>query len=351
LTPGGVFDSDKLKSKAAGLEEQSADPNFWDDRERAEKILSELKRLKGRYEPWEVLVSDLTNSIELLELAKEEGDDSLEEEIHDTLKSLEETFERLNTLELLSEETDGLNAFVTIHSGAGGTEACDWAAMLYRMYSRWVERKGYKLTLLDMQEAEGGIKSVSIQINGDYAHGMLKGEGGIHRLVRISPFDSNARRHTSFASVYVSPVIDDSIDVDIKPDDVRIDTYRASGAGGQHVNKTDSAVRLTHIETGVVAQCQNERSQTKNKDMAFKILRSRLYEFYRQKQQEEQAKNAAEKKEIGWGSQIRSYVFQPYTMVKDLRTREETGNIQAVMDGDIDQFIEEYLRYSSQDRE
>ncbi|MDC7219351.1 MAG: peptide chain release factor 2 [Spirochaetales bacterium] len=345
------LDSDRLKKQAAELESQSADPNFWDDRETAEKILSNLKRLKGRYEPWEKLVSDLNDCIELLELAKEEGDESLEGEIAATMDSMEETFERLNTLELLSEETDGLNAFVTIHSGAGGTEACDWAAMLYRMYSRWVERKGFKMSLLDMQEAEGGIKSVSIQINGDYAHGLMKGEGGIHRLVRISPFDSNARRHTSFASVYVSPVIDDSIDVDVKPDDVRIDTYRASGAGGQHVNKTDSAVRLTHIETGVVAQCQNERSQTKNKEMAFKILRSRLYEFYRQKQEEEQAKNAAEKKEIGWGSQIRSYVFHPYTMVKDLRTREETGNIQAVMDGDIDQFIEEYLRYSSQNRE
>ncbi len=267
------------------------------------------------------------------------------------MDSLEQTFENLNTLELLSEETDGLNAFVTIHSGAGGTEACDWASMLYRMYSRWVERKGFKMTLLDILEAEGGIKSVSVQINGDYAHGLLKGEGGIHRLVRISPFDSNARRHTSFASVYVSPVIDDSIEVDIKPEDVRIDTYRSSGAGGQHVNKTDSAVRLTHLESGLVVQCQNERSQTKNKDTAFKILRSRLYEYYRQKQQEEQAKNAAEKKDIGWGSQIRSYVFHPYTMVKDLRTRAETGNIQAVMDGDIDQFIEEYLRYSSQNRE
>lgn len=297
------------------------------------------------------MTQDLDDCLELYDLAKEEGDESLEGELTQTLDHLESEFEKLNTLELLSEETDGLGAFVTIHSGAGGTEACDWAAMLYRMYSRWVERKGFKMILLDMQEAEGGIKSVSLQINGDYAHGLLKGEGGIHRLVRISPFDSNARRHTSFASVYVSPVIDDTIEIDIKPDDVRIDTYRASGAGGQHVNKTDSAVRLTHIESGLVVQCQNERSQTKNKEMAFKILRSRLYEYLRQKQEEEQAKNAAEKKEIGWGSQIRSYVFHPYTMVKDLRTREETGNIQAVMDGDIDSFIEEYLRYNAQGRE
>ncbi|MBN2625249.1 MAG: peptide chain release factor 2 [Spirochaetales bacterium] len=350
-TPGGDFDSAKLKNKAAELESLSADPDFWNDREQAEKILSELKRVKGRYEPWEELLTDLSDCQELLALAQEEKDESLEGEISDAMDSLQTTFDRLNTLELLSDETDSMNAFVTIHSGAGGTEACDWASMLYRMYSRWVERKSFKMTLLDMQEAEGGIKSVSIQINGEYAHGLLKGEGGIHRLVRISPFDSNARRHTSFASVYVSPVIDDSIEVDIKPDDVRIDTYRASGAGGQHVNKTDSAVRLTHIESGLVVQCQNERSQTKNKDTAFKILRSRLFEYYRQKQEEEQAKNAAEKKDIGWGSQIRSYVFHPYTMVKDLRTREETGNIQAVMDGDIDQFIEEYLRYSSQNRE
>jgi peptide chain release factor 2 len=222
--------------------------------------------------------------------------------------------------------------------------------MLYRMYSRWTERKGFKLSLIDMQEAEGGIKSVSVQIDGEYACGLLKGEGGIHRLVRISPFDSNARRHTSFASVYVSPVIDDSIEVEIRPDDIRVDTYRASGAGGQHVNKTSSAVRITHLETNIVVQCQNERSQFKNKDMAMKMLKSRLYEYYRQKQEEEKARSAAEKKEIGWGSQIRSYVFQPYTMVKDLRTRRETGNIQAVMDGDIDGFIEEYLRYNRNKR-
>ena len=349
--PGGVFDSDKLKNKVSILEAQSAEPGFWNDRESAEKILSELNRIKNRYVPWESLVAELQDCTELFLLAKEEKDESLENEIAQSIKHLEKTYDLLNTLELLSLETDPLGAFITIHSGAGGTEACDWAAMLYRMYSRWVERKGFKMTLLDMQEAEGGIKSVSIQINGEYAHGFLKGEGGIHRLVRISPFDSNARRHTSFASVYVSPVIDDTIDVDIKPDDVRIDTYRASGAGGQHVNKTDSAVRLTHIESGLVVQCQNERSQTKNKATAFKILRSRLYEYYRQKQEEEQVKNAAEKKEIGWGSQIRSYVFHPYAMVKDLRTRKETGNVQAVMDGEIDGFIEEYLRFNSQNRE
>ena len=217
--------------------------------------------------------------------------------------------------------------------------------MLYRMYGRWAEQKEFTMTLLDIQESEGGIKSVDLQIDGPYAHGLLKGEGGIHRLVRISPFDSAGRRHTSFASVYVSPVFDDDIEVDVKPDDIRVDTYRASGAGGQHVNKTSSAVRMTHLETGIVVQCQNERSQLKNRATAMKVLKSRLYEFYRQKQEEERAAGAAEKKDIGWGSQIRSYVFHPYTMVKDLRTRHETGNIQAVMDGDLDPFIDSYLRW------
>lgn len=282
---------------------------------------------------------------ELYQLAVEEKDPSLEGEISQSLKKIEALYEKLNTLELLSDETDPLSAFVTIHSGAGGTEACDWASMLYRMYQRWVERKGFKMQLLDMLEAEGGIKSVSFQVEGDYVHGLLKGEGGIHRLVRISPFDSNSRRHTSFASVYVSPVIDESIEVDIKPDDIRIDTYRSSGAGGQHVNTTDSAVRITHLESNLVVQCQNERSQIKNRETAMKVLKSRLYEYYRQKQAEEISKNAAEKKEIGWGSQIRSYVFHPYSMVKDLRTRHETGNIQSVMDGDLDPFIESFLHY------
>jgi len=307
--------------------------------------LSELKRTKDKLESWESLKEQMEDCEELLNLALEEEDPSLEEEIQESLTQIESRFDTLNTLELLSEKTDPLSAFVTIHSGAGGTEACDWASMLYRMYQRWVEQKGFKMQLLDLLEAEGGIKSVSFQVDGDYAHGLLKGEGGIHRLVRISPFDSNSRRHTSFASVYVSPVIDDSIEVDIKPDDIRVDTYRSSGAGGQHVNTTDSAVRITHLESGLVVQCQNERSQIKNRDTAMKVLKSRLYEYYRQKQEEEISKNAAEKKEIGWGSQIRSYVFHPYSMVKDLRTRHETGNIQAVMDGELDAFIEAYLHY------
>lgn len=342
---GGDFDTAELKNQAVELEKESGDPDFWNDRDNAEKKLAQLKRLKNKFEPWEKLVQDLSDVKELFELAVEEGDESLESEIQEQLNKINESFANLNSLELLSEETDVLSAFITIHSGAGGTEACDWTSMLYRMYSRWIERKNYKITVMDTVEAEGGIKSISFQVDGDYSYGYLKGEGGIHRLVRISPFDSNARRHTSFASVYVSPVIDDSINVDIKPDDIRVDTYRASGSGGQHVNKTSSAVRMTHLETGIVVQCQNQRSQLKNRDSAMKMLKSRLYEYYKQKQDEEQSQNAAEKKDIGWGSQIRSYVFHPYTMVKDLRTRQETGNIQNVMDGDIDQFIDAYLKY------
>ncbi len=342
---GGVFDSFELKKKVEQLENLTARPDFWDKHEAAEKTLAEIKRTKSLYEPWESLVADLEDAQVLLSLADEAGDESLEDEITESFNSVSETYEKLRTLQLLGEKTDSSSAFVTIHSGAGGTESCDWTAMLYRMYGRWVEQRGFKMTMLDMQEAEGGIKSVDLQIDGDFAHGLLKGEGGIHRLVRISPFDSAGRRHTSFASVYVSPVFEDDIEVEVKSEDIRVDTYRASGAGGQHVNKTSSAVRMTHLETGIVVQCQNERSQLKNRATAMKVLKSRLYEFYRQKQDEERASSAAEKKDIGWGSQIRSYVFHPYTMVKDLRTRHETGNIQAVMDGELDPFIESYLRW------
>lgn len=307
-----------------------------------------LTRLKGRLEPWEALLGEATDAVELIELAREESDDETAESVRATLETLNERYEKLRLTELLSGEHDDNPAFLTIHSGAGGTEACDWASMLLRMYSRFLERHGYKYETLEFLEAEGGVKSVTLQVTGPKAYGYLKGETGVHRLVRISPFDSSGRRHTSFASVYVSPVLDDTIEVDIKPDEIRVDTYRAQGAGGQHVNKTDSAVRMTHIETGIVVQCQNERSQHKNRDMAMKMLRSRLYEYYRAQQEAERAENAAEKREIAWGSQIRSYVFQPYTMVKDHRTKEETGNVDAVMDGEIDRFIESYLRSSWQ---
>lgn len=309
--------------------------------------MSDMNQLKRLYEPWEELIRSMDDIKELFELAIEESEEAYYEEIKDGLETLTSNYEKLTVLELMGEEADAAGAYVTIHSGAGGTEACDWANMLYRMYFRWIEKSGYSYTIIELQDAEGGIKSVSFEVKGEYTYGMLKGETGVHRLVRISPFDSASRRHTSFASVYVSPVIDDSITVDIKPDDIRVDTYRASGAGGQHVNKTSSAVRLTHHESGIVVQCQNERSQLKNRALAMKVLKSRLYEYYKQIQDAKNAENSAEKREIGWGNQIRSYVFQPYRMIKDLRTKHETSNIQSVMDGNIDPFIESYLRYNA----
>jgi peptide chain release factor 2 len=303
-----------------------------------------MNRIKKRYEPWKELMEEYEDLETLYQLAQEEEDNSWESEIARKLEDQQKKYEKLRVLELLGEEFDENDAFLTIHAGAGGTEACDWVSMLFRMYGKWGENRSFSMDILDVMEAEGGIKSVTVQITGDFVYGYLKSETGIHRLVRISPFDSGARRHTSFASVYVSPVIEDDIEVDIKPEEIRVDTYRAQGAGGQHVNKTDSAVRITHLETGLVVQCQNERSQHKNKANAMKVLRSRLYEFYREKQEKEQEKKMQEKKDISWGNQIRSYVFQPYTMVKDHRTNYEIGNIQRVMDGDIDMFIEEYLR-------
>ncbi|MEX2445296.1 MAG: peptide chain release factor 2 [Alkalispirochaeta sp.] len=343
----GIFDPDDVRAQIADKEAASADPEFWNDREKAESTMTEIKRLRDTIEPWETLIEKLDDAEALLELALEEGDDSQEAEIRAAMNSARKAYEKLQLKQLLSGEADTANAFLTIHSGAGGTEANDWASMLYRMYTRWLDAHEFKRELIDLQEAEGGIKSVTLEVSGPYAFGYLKAEAGIHRLVRISPFDSSGRRHTSFASVYVAPVIDDTIEVELKMDEIRVDTYRASGAGGQHVNKTDSAVRMTHIPTGIVVQCQSERSQHKNRATAQKMLKSHLYEYYRQQQEAEQEAKAIEKKEIGWGSQIRSYVFQPYTMVKDLRTGMETGNVQGVMDGDLDSFIEAYLKYEA----
>lgn len=306
--------------------------------------------MRGRLEPWESLRNDVLALDEIFSMAKEEGDSGLEGDIVANLASIQDRFEKLNVMELLSGDVDRNGAFLTIHAGAGGTEACDWANMLYRMYSRWAERKGFKLEVVDLLEADGGIKSVTAQIDGDYAYGYLKVEAGIHRLVRISPFDANARRHTSFASVYAFPILDDSVEVEIRPEDLRVDTYRSGGAGGQYVNKTESAVRLTHLPTGIVVACQSERSQLKNRATAMSMLKARLYEYLKAEKEKDSEKYAQEKKEISWGNQIRSYVFQPYTLVKDHRTKVEIGNIQAVMDGDIDAFIEGYLKYSRDQR-
>ena len=305
--------------------------------------MSQIRRLKGRVEPWRKLLADMDDLNAMYELAEESGAAEDEEEVRSLYNAAKETFEKLNILNLLSGEVDQSDAFLTVHAGAGGTEACDWAFMLSRMYLRWAERHGYKTEVVDELEAEGGIKSITIQISGDYVYGYLKGEGGIHRLVRISPFDANARRHTSFASVYVYPVLDDTIEVEVKPEDLRVDTYRAGGKGGQHVNKTDSAVRFTHIPTGIVVACQTERSQLMNRQTCMNMLKARLYEYYREQKEKENAKFAAEKKDISFGSQIRSYVFCPYTMVKDHRTKYSVGNIQAVMDGDLDDFMNAYL--------
>ncbi len=305
--------------------------------------MSQIRKLKNRIEPWKKIIADMDDLEAMYELAAESGEASDEDEVRSMYEAAKQQFDKLNVLNLLSGEVDQNDAFLTVHAGAGGTEACDWAFMLSRMYLRWAERHGYKTEVVDELEAEGGIKSITIQISGDFVYGYLKGEGGIHRLVRISPFDANARRHTSFASVYVYPVLDDTIEVDIKPEDLRVDTYRAGGKGGQHVNKTDSAVRFTHIPTGIVVACQTERSQLMNRQTCMNMLKARLYEYYREQKEKENSKFMAEKKDISFGSQIRSYVFCPYTMVKDHRTRFSVGNIQAVMDGDLDDFMNAYL--------
>lgn len=340
---GGVFDPDAIRAKITEKEDFSASLGFWNDQKKAEKTMAELKSLRGRIEPWENLKNEIGDLQALYELAEESDDNSMVPEIESILSSLTLKLEKLNIVNLLSDEVDQNGAWLTIHSGAGGTEACDWAQMLSRMYVRWAERRGFKVDTVDILEADGGIKSVTHQITGDYVFGYLKSESGVHRLVRISPFDSNARRHTSFTSVHAFPMLDDTIEVDVHPEDLRIDTYRAGGAGGQHVNKTDSAVRFTHLPTGIVVACQTERSQLMNRQTAMSILKAKLYEYYREKKEEENQKFSAEKKGISWGNQIRSYVFQPYTMVKDHRTKYETGNIQAVMDGELDGFMEAWL--------
>ncbi len=348
-TYGGGFDPDTLQASIEKLEKESGEPDFWNDKERAEALFKELNGLRETYTPWKDLIDDIQETAEIIELYEMENIEDPEElaELDSSILALEKIYQPLRLKTLLDGKFDKNDCFLTVHSGAGGTEACDWAQMLMRMYMRWCERNDFKVEVVDLLEAEGGVKSVTMQVKGPYAYGYLKGEAGVHRLVRISPFDSNKRRHTSFTSVYASPVIDDEVEVNIDPSELRIDTYRSGGAGGQHVNKTDSAVRITHLKSGIVVACQNERSQHMNKALAMKILTSRLYEYYRQEQAKEHAQFAVEKKDISWGNQIRSYVFQPYTMVKDHRTNEQIGNIQAVMDGEITQFIESYLKWAN----
>ncbi|MEW6548114.1 MAG: peptide chain release factor 2 [Spirochaetota bacterium] len=341
----GRLDPEGLEKDIRQKEEIANGPGFWDDAAKAGRHFAKIKQLKERLDIWKSLVGEVESLRELCGLALEEEQRDFEEDIRLSYESIRKRFDDAVVLELLSGEADASDAFVSIHAGSGGTEACDWASMLLRMYTRWAERRGFSTEVVDILEAEGGIKSATLQLSGAYAYGYLRGESGVHRLVRISPFDANARRHTSFASVYVLPVLDDSINVEIRPEDIRIDTYRSGGAGGQKVNKTDSAVRITHLATGIVVTCQNERSQYKNKDVAMSVLKSRLYEHYRIEKEKENAKFQSDKKEIAWGSQIRSYVFQPYTMVKDHRNKFFVGNVQSVMDGDIDPFIESYLRW------
>ncbi|HML88535.1 MAG TPA: peptide chain release factor 2 [Methylomusa anaerophila] len=327
------------------LEDRIGSHGFWDDPDTAHKIMQELTRLKDSISEYQGMANRQSDLAVLWELGMEEGDDSLYQEIDATLKELAKDMERLELNLLLAGEYDGNDAILTLHAGAGGTEAQDWAQMLLRMYVRWAEDKGYKIETIDFLAGdEAGVKSVTIQVAGRNAYGYLKAEKGVHRLVRISPFDASGRRHTSFAAVDIMPEIDDSVEVNINPVDLRVDTYRASGAGGQHINKTDSAVRMTHMPTGIVVQCQSERSQIQNRDKCMRLLRAKLFELERRRQEEKKAEIGGEYQAIEWGSQIRSYVFHPYNLVKDHRTGAETGNVQAVMDGEIDLFIEAYLK-------
>ena len=340
---GGVFDIAGKATRAAELDTLTTAHEFWQDQEKAQAVLKERATLTDLISQWKKQTQSLDDAHVFLELA-EAGDAEATIEVERQIAELEKDVNQAEMQRMLGGEHDAGNAIVTLRPGAGGLEAQDWAEMLIRLYLRWAERKGYKVEMAEYVPGEGGgVKSATFTVEGPYAYGYLQAEAGIHRLVRISPFDANARRHTSFASVFVYPEIDETVEVDIRPEDLRVDTYRSSGAGGQHVNKTDSAVRLTHIPSGIVVACQNERSQHRNRAMAMKILRARLYELELEKQKEKMEDLHKNKKEIAWGSQIRSYVLHPYRMVKDHRTGVEMGNADAVLDGDIDGFIEAYL--------
>lgn len=343
---GGVFDIAGKETRAAELDAFTVSENFWQDQEKAQTILKERSPLMETISQWRTYQRALDDAALFLEMA-EAGDADAEKELETHLVQLEKEIAQAEMERMLSGEHDTGNAIVSLHPGAGGLEAQDWAEMLLRMYLRWAERKGYKAEIVDYLPGEGGgLKSATFTVEGPYAFGYLRAEAGIHRLVRISPFDANARRHTSFASLFVYPELDEDVEIEIRPEDLRVDTYRSSGAGGQHVNKTDSAVRFTHLPTGIVVACQNERSQHKNRSMAMKILRARLYELEMEKKKEKMDDLHKTKKDIAWGSQIRSYVLHPYRLVKDHRTGVEVGNTDAVLDGNLDSFIEAYLLQS-----
>lgn len=345
LKLGGLFDLPGKEKQIAALEVKMTAPDFWDDQEEAQKVIAELNGLKEAVNSLQNLESQAEDIQVMMDLVAEENDATLVPDIQEGVKKLANDLASFELELLLNHPYDRKNAILVLHSGAGGTEAQDWVAMLLRMYTRWAEGHGYKVETLDyLPGEEAGVKSVSLLIKGHNAYGYLKAEKGVHRLVRISPFDASGRRHTSFASCDVMPEIDDDITIEIRPDELKIDTYRSSGAGGQHVNTTDSAVRITHLPTGIVVSCQSERSQIQNRERAMKMLRSKLYEMKIQEQESEAAKLRGEQKEIAWGSQIRSYVFHPYSMVKDHRTGVETSQVQAVMDGELDQFIDGFLR-------
>lgn len=339
------FDVKGAKIKIDELEQSVTADGFWDDQENSQKVFKKLKQLKDKVSSYELIKSSYEDLEVLIDMGMEESDEEIVVEVKEGLRQFERDFEKLMISTLLSGEFDAGNAILSLHAGAGGTESCDWVNMLFRMYSKWADAKGFKTEILDILDGEeAGIKSITFQISGQNAFGYLKSEKGVHRLVRISPFDASGRRHTSFASCDVLPELDDDVEIEINEEDLKIDTYRSSGAGGQHVNTTDSAVRLTHIPSGIIVQCQNERSQHKNKERALKMLRSKLFELKQQEQLDKVQDLRGEMKDIGWGSQIRSYVMNPYSLVKDHRTNVETGNVQAVLDGKIDDFMNAYLK-------
>jgi len=348
---GGIFDLAGMEGELAGIESDLAKPDSWEDRARCEALMKKKSLLTGRLNTINAIATLLEDCEVLLELAEEAGDEDSAKDAGDKLKEARAALRAEEIKRMLGGENDTLDAIVSIHPGAGGTEAMDWAGILFRMYQRWAESKGFKVEVIDYQPGEeAGIKSVTFELSGEFAYGYMKAESGVHRLVRISPFDAGARRHTSFASVLVYPDIEEDIDIEILDSDIRVDTFRASGAGGQHVNKTDSAIRITHLSTGIVTQCQSQRSQHKNKATALKVLKALLYEKKRAEDEAKKESFQKDKREITWGSQIRSYVLQPYQLVKDHRTGIDVGNVDRVLDGDIDSFIEGFLLHSASGR-